>query len=402
MLTYNNAYNQASSTDSVSTESPRDTKGIDASPVYDNSINQAIVYAHHPYANSSYNNNDEICILIQQQDLCVLPSESFIYIQGKAFKINVGITSTLKNYISLDQSKKNAMEIFGWKDGGYKSNHHTEDYKKIVTNARHELIIIRSRTDKNCYKTGAAAEDMRLEITKLQWRIPHVMPSDVVKLSLLRILEKNQPIQMCFRSWSLHEYPNLPKSKMQVWPIKIATQLEKPRYVIFALQRNWKENVKNHASYFDHCDLRNVKLFLNSDSYPYENRNVSRKNEQFALLYDMYAKFQYSYYGTVNRPILDMQTYIKDAPIIVIDCSRQNESIKSAPVDIRIEFESETDIEDGMAAYCLILHDRIVEYTPQTNVGFIGVRNKFVVKEVAFYENVAKTMSHDIFRDPYA
>ncbi|XP_046744310.1 uncharacterized protein LOC124410185 [Diprion similis] len=344
---------------------------IDASPVYDNSINQAIGHAHNPYANSSYNNNDEIRISIQQQDLCVLPSESFIYIQGKAFKIVAG-------------SKKNAMEIFGWKDGGYKSNHHTgdfslciplntvlgfaEDYEKIVANARHELILIRSRTDKNCYKTGAAVEDMRLEITKLQWRIPHVMPSDVEKLSLLRILEKNQPIQMCFRSWSLQENPNLPKSKMQVWPIKIATQLEKPRYVIFALQRNRKENVKNHASYFDHCDLRNVKLFLNSDLYSYENLNVSCKNEQFPLLYDIYAKFQNSYYGTVNRPILDMQTYIKDALIIVIDCSRQNESIKSATVDLRIEFESETDIEDDTATYCLILHDRIVEYTPLTNV----------------------------------
>ncbi|XP_046746393.1 uncharacterized protein LOC124411344 [Diprion similis] len=370
---------------------------IDASPVYNNGINQVIVHVHNPYANSFYNNNDEIRILIQQQNLCVLRSESIIYIQGKSFKIvacarnypidseleknfrcvffdeiryelngveidrckNVGITSTLKNYISLDQSKKNAMEIFGWKD---------EDYKKIVANARHELILIRNRTDKNCYKTSAAAEDMRLEITKLQWRIPHVMPSDVEKLSLLRILEKNQPIQMCFRSWSLHEYPNLPKSKMQVWPIKIATQLEKPRYVIFALQRNRKENVKNHASYFDHCDLRNVKLFLNSDSYPYENLNVSCKNEQFALLYDMYAKFQNSYYGIENRPILDMQTYIKDAPIMVIGCSRQNESIKSATVDIRIEFVSETDIENGTAAYRLILHDRIVEYTPLTNV----------------------------------
>ncbi|XP_046753063.1 uncharacterized protein LOC124416183 [Diprion similis] len=183
MLTYNNAYNQASST-----VSNRCIAGLQ----HDNSINQAIVHAHNPYANSSYNNNDEIRILIQQQDLCVLPSESFIYIQRKSFKIKVGITSTLKDYISLDQSKKNAMIIFGWKDGVYKSNYlpgdfslciplntvlgFAEDYKKIVANARDELILIRSRTDKNCYKTGAAAEDMRLEITKLQWRIPHVMP----------------------------------------------------------------------------------------------------------------------------------------------------------------------------------------------------------------------------------
>lgn len=33
--------------------------------------------------------------------------------------------------------------------------------------------------------------------------------------------------------------------------------------------------------------------------------------------------------------------------------------------------------------------------------GFIGLGDKFIVKEVAFYENLSKTMSHYIFRDPY-
>ncbi|KYN12370.1 hypothetical protein ALC57_15485, partial [Trachymyrmex cornetzi] len=53
---------------------------------------------------------------------------------------------------------------------------------------------------------------------------------------------------------------------------------------------------------------------------------------------------------------------------VVIDCSRQNESVKSATVDIRIEFECMENIPLNTTAYCLIIHDRVIEYNPLTNV----------------------------------
>lgn len=64
------------------------------------------------------------------------------------------------------------------------------------------------------------------------------------------------------------------------------------------------------------------------------------------------------------NPLLDKKQYIKYAPLIVIDCSKQNESIKQAAVDVRIEFETKNNIPANTAAYCLILHDRIVKYNP--------------------------------------
>lgn len=52
------------------------------------------------------------------------------------------------------------------------------------------------------------------------------------------------------------------------------------------------------------------------------------------------------------------------APLFVIDCSKQNESLKNSPVDVRIEFETTANVPDNTTAYCLIIHDRIVEYNP--------------------------------------
>lgn len=115
---------------------------------------------------------------------------------------NVGITSTMKNLISLKPHQKNAMENAGWNRIIHSVNQETgffsvclplknilgfcEDYRIIIANARHELILIRTRNDRNCYKsTPTAQEDVFFQIQKLQWRLHHITPSDLDKLNLL-------------------------------------------------------------------------------------------------------------------------------------------------------------------------------------------------------------------------
>lgn len=81
----------------------------------------------------------------------------------------------------------------------------------------------------------------------------------------------------------------------------------------------------------------------------------------------MYANFQQSYYGQDPKPLLDTTEFLLYAPIAVIDCSHQNESIKTGPVDVKLEFNTSANIPAATSAYCLILHDRIVEYSPLTS-----------------------------------
>lgn len=82
----------------------------------------------------------------------------------------------------------------------------------------------------------------------------------------------------------------------------------------------------------------------------------------------MYARFQSSYYGKPNTPLISPDQFVADAPIVVIDCSKQNESLKSSTVDIRLELELENNIPENTTGYCLILHDSIVTYTPLTGI----------------------------------
>ena len=273
-------------------------------PTFDDRIVKLETHTYNPYVNTTFGYSDEIRIPIQQQDLYTLPCESFLYVEGKlkinkpndvltvmlgnncvAFLLdeiryelndveidrnrNVGITSTLKNYVSLTSDEDKNMENAGWglkrRDGLIVKNHFNfcvplkyllglcEDYKRMIINARHELILIRSRNDNNTL---------------------------------------------------------------------IGSQMLEPH----------------------------------------------------AILFHMYTQFHKSYYGHSCNRIMDIVAlftvaeFLQFGPLVIIYCSRQNESIKNGTVDVRIEFECKENVPANTTAYCLILHDRVVEYNPLTNV----------------------------------
>ena len=167
------------------------------SPIsYDESISHYEIHSYIPYNTSRFENNDEIRITIQHQELNVLPSESSLHITGKLclkaneatkpehtklvnnaichlfeqirYELNgveidkskrVGLTTIMKGWISLSGQKEDFMLNSGWLDlkenlsiindkGSFDINiplkmifGFAEDYKKIIINCRHELVL---------------------------------------------------------------------------------------------------------------------------------------------------------------------------------------------------------------------------------------------------------------------
>ena len=243
-----------------------------------------------------------------------------------------------------------------------------KNFRKIILNLHQELILIRSSTDVNAIVNSTANEDMKIELSKVHWKIPHISVADAERLMLMKYLEKSVNLEIPFHSWELHEYPLLQKTQRHSWPIKTTTQLETPRYVIVGLQTDRKNKLDKDMSKFDHCNLSNIKLYLNSDMYPYDNLNLNIRNNQWAMLYEMYTQFQLSYYERPCEPIFTPHEFLTTAPLVVIDCSHQSETLKSGNVDIRLEFETSDNIPEITSAYCLIIHDKIVHYNPLTNI----------------------------------
>jgi hypothetical protein len=402
-----------------------DILNIGSRPEYSEGIVGMELHTHQPYYSKSFVNGDEIRISIHHQDICTAPGRSFLHIEGKLQKSdggspsknftltnnafaflfdevryelnnveiarvrNVGTTSTLKGYASFSAEKVKSLQNSGWllpkgeselvsDKGDFNACiplsallGFFEDYDRILYGVKQELVLFRSRKDANAilqFPNSAETNDPRIEINSVSWRIHHVSLSDRERLRLLDFVNRGETVVMPFRNWELCEYPQLPQTTEQTWAIKTMSQLEKPRFVILAFQTDRKDMLKNDSSVFDHNNLTDVKLYLNSTSFPYNDLNLDFENGRFGLLYEMYRGFQEAYYPDrdSNSPLLSVKNFKDIAPLVVIDCSKQNEQVKTGPVDIRLEFKSKAAFPDKTTAYCVIIHDRVVEYNPLT------------------------------------
>ncbi|KAK9731985.1 hypothetical protein QE152_g13197 [Popillia japonica] len=285
----------------------------------DEAITKEQYHAYYPRTNN-FNFNDEIRININNEDQYTFPQGSFLYLEGEfneqsegtgectltnnadaflfeqiRYELNgveidrclkPGITSTIKAYISFSDNESRSLEMAGWcpfsdkqptLSAGKKFSvciplkfflGFAEDYNKIIINAKQELILVRSKSDDNCYKnsTTNATKKAQIEIQKIEWYIPHISVSDEMRLKLMEAFHIDKPIYISFRKWELYKLPSLRNTRTDIWPVKTSTNLEKPRYVILAFQHKRKDNFLADTSSFDHSSIENIKLYLNSEN----------------------------------------------------------------------------------------------------------------------------------------
>ncbi|XP_022182606.1 uncharacterized protein LOC111042338 [Myzus persicae] len=390
-------------------------------------ITQIDYHSFLPYSTSALSNNDEVRIALHNTESYTLPCESYIYIEGTVTKpidmtddirfinnglaflfsemkyelngiqiqklINPGITSTLKGYCSYNKSDIVSHYNAAWDDDIKNVNKDfiesgvfngcinlkdlfgfCEDYKRILINCNQQLILNRASLDINAikqYKNNEVVadapklKDVKINISKILWRMPIVKVSDKEKIQLLKVVNHQKPLKCAFRSWELCEYPFLPQNTSHSWKVKTSNKLEKPRYAIIGFQTDRKNSMSKPMSCFDHCKIKNVKVYLNSEVFPYEDFQSDFTKNKMATLYHAYAEFQKSYYARDNvTPLLTRSDFKKLSPIIVVDMSRQNDNVKTSTVDLRIEMETEEAFPASTSAYCLILHDQIITYNP--------------------------------------
>jgi len=304
-----------------------------------------------------------------------------------------GISSTLKGYCSHTPNDLYELENAAWdlnmesvenknfitndKFSGCIPLKHLfgfcEDYKKILLNCNQQIILNRASTDYDAlYVTGTAVSEnidknkkVSIELSKILWKMPVVKVNDREKLKLLKVIDARKPLSCAYRTWDLCEYPVLPKNTSHSWTVKSSSLLEKPRFAIIGFQTNRKNNILNQSGCFDSCNLKNLKVHLNNEVYPYEDFRSYFKDKNTSVLFKMYTDFQKSYYDKESSAsLLSKIDFIKHAPIVVVDLSRQNDNVKISTVDLRIEFETDDAVPEKTAAYCLILHDQIITYNP--------------------------------------
>ncbi|XP_050503573.1 uncharacterized protein LOC126882641 [Diabrotica virgifera virgifera] len=209
----------------------------------------------------------------------------------------------------------------------------------------------------------------KLLFPKYFGNVPHVSINVEQQVRLNKLVRNNTELPLKFRSWELIEYPTLNDSTRHTWSVKTSTKLESPKHIIVAFQNGRKGTLLKDMSKFDHNNLTNIRVFLNSERYPYSDLHLDFDTNRFATLYEMFANFQESYYHIhPSQPIYTPLEFKENSPLVHIDCCRQKEVLQSGSVVLRIEFETSKSTGNNTSAYCLILHEKEFWYNPLTKI----------------------------------
>ena len=141
-----------------------------------------------------------------------------------------------------------------------------DDYDKIMYGLKHKLTLV-GKTDDDAIFRGAAAGAEKVNVDKMSWFMPHVIPADAEKFSIYKIIESKVKLPVVYRTRQC-DMLSVPESTSFTWRPSIRTAPEKPRFIIVGFQTAEDGDRTKNPSTFDHVNLKNAYVKLNSDRHP--------------------------------------------------------------------------------------------------------------------------------------
>ena len=233
-----------------------------------------------------------------------------------------------------------------------------DDYDKVLHGFKHTLPLNRTSDSDAIFRTPATASG-KVNFIKLSLFMPHVKPSVMASNNLYKIIESKVDVPFSFRSRQCDTIA-VPVSNTFSWRLSARSANERPRYVIVGFQTNKDGNQELNPSVFDHWDLKNMYVTLNSERYPDVDYDLDFNNNKYSRAYRDAAKFDNRLYGSseiIGQPNLSAQNYRYICPFFVFDVSKQAERLKSTVLDVQIKATFNSNVPAGTKAYAVVLSD---------------------------------------------
>ena len=132
---------------------------------------------------------------------------------------------------------------------------------------KHSLALVR-KTDDDAIFLEAEAVAEKVSLDKMSWIMPHIISSDAEKFSIYKTIESQVKLPVAYRARQCDTL-SVPESTSFTWRLSVKTAPEKPRFIIVGFQTDIDSNQKRNSSTFNHVNLTNAYVTLNSDRYPH-------------------------------------------------------------------------------------------------------------------------------------
>ena len=245
-----------------------------------------------------------------------------------------------------------------------------EDYDKIVYGLKHTLTLVRKSDDDAIFRARGAddaatlAAAGKIDVSKISWFMPHVIPSDMQRMELYKTIESKATIPVAYRARQCDTI-TVPVATTFSWRLSVKTAPEKPRWVVVGFQTNRDGNQLHNPSIFDHCNLKNAYVMMNQERYPAVDYDLSFPNQKFSRAYRDAATFSEKFYGMdqlITQSNITPADYKDLYPLMVFDVSKQSERMKSSVVDIQIKAFFNQEVAAGTQAYAVIISDKLLNF----------------------------------------
>ena len=245
-----------------------------------------------------------------------------------------------------------------------------EDYKKILYGMQQRLTLTRTGYNNAIFKgnaaVGGAAVDGKVNIKRISWFMPHVIPSDAYRLQLDKIIERKEKIPVGYRMLQCDNLPVPAGVGTFTWRLGVKSSPDIPRFIIVGFQTEKHNDQTKNPAIFDHCEVRNIYVTLNAKRYPdtdYENNFTINK---FSRIYGDAALFRKKFYNMdelISNSSINPVNYKNLYPLFVFDVTKQSEKLKTSVSDIHIKASFNGDNPQAETiAYAVIISDRLFHF----------------------------------------
>jgi len=243
-----------------------------------------------------------------------------------------------------------------------------DDYEKVVYGFKHQLTLVRKGDNDAIFRTG---EDVgKVVLTKLSWYVPHVLPALEQNLALYKTIESKASLPLGYRMIQCDSIP-VPQTRNFTWRLSVKSAPEKPRWIIIGFQTGKAGNQEHNPSIFDHCNLTNMVVMLNSRRYPeidYDDTNYTQ--QKFSRVYGDAAAFRTKFYHLehlVSNSNITPADYKELFPIFVFDVSKQSEKFKNLVTDIQIKAQFSENVAANTEAFVVVISDKSLIFQSDGN-----------------------------------
>ena len=244
-----------------------------------------------------------------------------------------------------------------------------EDYRKILYGMQQRLTLTRTSNDNAIFRDNGV-DAGKVDITGIRWFMPHVIPSDLYRLQLNKIIEKKEKIPVGYRMLQC-DSTSVYGTEF-TWRLGVKSSPDIPRFIIVGFQTNRNNNQEENPARFDNCDIGNIYVTLNAKRYPDTDYNINFNENKFCRVYADASLFRKKFFNMdelVSNHNINPVDYKNLYPLFVFDVTKQSEKLKTAVSDIHVKMRFNTnpalDNDNNPVntmAYAVIISDRLFHF----------------------------------------